>query len=361
MSDSGWSGVMTAERALSVVPVYASVKKIGDAISTLPIHAYAERSDGSRRRTALPPSLMSPIGAQTRVEWVQQAVASLLLRGNAYGVVAGVQPTGWPAAVRWVHPDRVRVDESATGAPAYWLDDRRLSADEMIHVPAFVVPGKARGLSPVENFALTFDAGREAQIASREWSRNRAVPGIRLKNTARTMTPTEADAMASRARQKIRNGEPFVSGSDWSLDVLSIPSGDAAFLESIKANATQVASIYDIPAEMIGGASGGSLTYNTVEGQATHFLTYTIRPWIVKLETALSERLLPRGQYLRFSMDAFIRVDTATRYGTYRTAREIGLLSIDEIRGLEDRQPLPNGEGATFAPLPLMPKVGGAQ
>lgn len=349
ITDSDWAGGMSQDRALSVVPVFAAVKKISDTISTLPIHSHLRRADGSRQPIANPLAIPSD---GTRVPWVKRLMTSVLLRGNAWGVMGGLS-RGWPTGVQWVSPDRVRVDDSKG---RFYLDNVEIDRERLIHVPAFVVPDRTEGLSPIRYFAETFDASLQAQRASRDWSRNRAIPGIRMKNTARTLSSAEADAMSAKAKQKIRNGEPFVSGSDWTLDVLSIPAGDAAFLQSIKAGATQVAAIFDIPAEMIGGESGGSLTYNTVELQATHFLTYTIRPWLVLLEDVLSARLMPRGQSLRFSMDAMIRPDTATRYGTYRTAREIGLMSIDEIRELEDRQPLPSGEGQTFAPLPLMPK-----
>ncbi len=349
ISDSDWSAGMSQDRALSLVPVFAAVKKISDTIATLPIHSYLRRADGSRQ--PMPNPLAIPADG-TRVPWVKRMMASALLRGNAWGLLGGLS-RGWPTSAEWLAPDRVRVDD-AKGA--IYLDGIEIDPERLIHIPATVIPGRTEGLSPIRYFAETFDAGIQAQRASRDWARNRAVPGIKLRNTARTMTAAEADAMSAKARQKIRNGEPFVSGSDWTLDVLSIPAGDAAFLESIKAGANQVAAIFDIPPEMIGGQSGGSLTYNTVELQATHFLTYTIRPWLVLIEDVLSARLMPRGQSLRFSMDAMIRPDTATRYGTYRTAREIGLMSIDEIRELEDRQPLPNGEGQEFAPLPLMPK-----
>lgn len=349
LSDSDWSGGMSQDKALSAVPVFAAVKKISDTISTLPIHSHLRRADGSRQ--PIPNPVAIPTDG-TRVPWVKRLMTSVLLRGNAWGVLGGLQ-RGWPTSVVWVSPDRVRVDDSQG---RFYLDNIETDPDRLLHIPAFVVPGRTEGLSPIRYFAETFDAGLQAQRASRDWSVNRAVPGVWMQKKDRAITPAEADTLAARARQKIRTGEPFVTGSDWALDVLSIPAGDAAFLQSIKAGATQVAAIFDIPPEMIGGESGGSLTYNTVELQATHFLTYTIRPWLVLLEDVLSAKLMPRGQSLRFSMDAMIRPDTATRYGTYRTAREIGLLSIDEIRELEDRQPLPGGEGQEFAPLPMMPK-----
>lgn len=335
---------MTTDRALSVVPVYAAVKLIAETASTLPMHAYVRTAEGRRRRDGLPVA----IGG---VSWRMQGFMSALLRGNAIGILSGSGANGWPTACTWVHPDRVRVDDSDGVRPQWFLDGRRVDESTILHIPAVVMPGRTLGISPVAAFALTFDAGREAQAASRDWSRNRAVPGVVFKNSGKTINPTEGDAIGERLRDKLRNGQPFVHGQDWSLDVMSIPPGDAAFLESIKATATQVASIFTIPPEMIGGESGGSMTYNTVEQQAIQFLTYTVRPWLVRFEEALSAKLMPRPQYVQFSTDGLIRVDTEARYRIHKIAREIGLRNIDELREIEDLTPLPDGQGQSYAPL----------
>ncbi len=141
-----------------------------------------------------------------------------------------------------------------------------------------------------------------------------------------------------------------MTGKDWKLDVVTLPADDAGFVASAKLNATQVASIYGVPAEMIGGEAAGSLTYSTVELNQIQFLTNTLRPWLVRLEAAFSS-LLPRPQYVRFNADAMIRSDTKTRWEVHQIARNIGAENIDEIRALEDMEPLPDGQGEDYTPL----------
>jgi hypothetical protein len=58
---------------------------------------------------------------------------------------------------------------------------------------------------------------------------------------------------------------------------------------------------------------------------------------------------------VRFNADAMLRTDTLTRYQTHRIARVIGLNNIDELRLLEDQEPLPNGQGQDYAPLVKAP------
>ena len=70
------------------------------------------------------------------------------------------------------------------------------------------------------------------------------------------LTVEQADTAAARMKAKLRNGDPFVTGNDWDLDVPTIPAADEAFLRAIN-NATQIASIYSVPPEMVGGTTGG--------------------------------------------------------------------------------------------------------
>ena len=117
-------------------------------------------------------------------------------------------------------------------------------------------------------------------------------------------------------------------------------------------NATQIASILNLPPDRIGGTRGDSLTYNTVE-QSTLQVIEALRPWLVRLETAFFG-ILPQNRYCRFNSDALLKTDLKTRTEIYHTQREMGLRSVDEIRDLEDLEPLPGGAGNEFIPLEVM-------
>ena len=360
MEQDGWLAADTlaplnAERALSVVPVYAAVRLISETLASFPVHAYVRTADG-RRRTELPAFLASPVDGSTAFEWLQRGAVSTLLQGNAYGFVTGLDRAGWPTGVQWVNPGRVRCAyESGSVRPAYWLDGRRLEHWQMVHVPAVVVPGKADGINPVRAFATTFDAARETQAGRRDWAKNRQLPGSILQNVKRSFKGPEADAVAARAEQKIRNGKVLALGSEWKYDVVTLPSQDVAFLESVKADANMAATIYTVPPELIGGSTGSSLTYSTVEGQFNWILTMTTRSWVSKFEGALS-RLMPPDRYIKLAVDSAVRTDVRTRFDVYKIARDIGLRNVDELRELEDLPPLPDGQGASYAPLAVTTK-----
>ena len=91
---------------------------------------------------------------------------------------------------------------------------------------------------------------------------------------------------------------------------------------------------------MIAADSGNSLTYANVEQRHLSLLKYAVGPWLVRLETALTD-LVPRGAYVKFNAGGLLRTDLKTRYESYEIALRAGFLTVAEVRELEDREPLP--------------------
>lgn len=330
--------------ALSVVPVFAACRLISDSIATLPLQAY--RKAGDERLSITLPGVFDK---ETRIEWLQQALMSMLLHGNAYGWVVAREGDGTPKNVIWLNPEQVSVDESGP-LPAFRWNGRVLDSKDVKHIPAYAVPGSVVGVSPIRACSLLADTGTATQKMMRDWFKGRAVPGLTMHNTEKTFDAAQAELISERLNARLRNGKPFVHGKDWEIEVMKMPAEDAGFVASARLNATQVATIYGIPPEMIGGESNSSLTYSTVESNLINFTTFTLRPWLAKLEQEFTSWLIQQ-RFVKFNVDAMIRVDTKTRYEVHRIAREIGLDNIDELRALEDKPPLPNGQGQDYTPL----------
>ena len=91
------------------------------------------------------------------------------------------------------------------------------------------------------------------------------------------------------------------------------------------------------------------MTYATTEQQGIDFLTHALRPWMVRsFEQALST-IMPRDLNARFNPDALLRTDVKTRMDAYQVALAIGALTQDEVRALEDRQPLDEKQQAQWS------------
>jgi phage portal protein BeeE len=82
-----------------------------------------------------------------------------------------------------------------------------------------------------------------------------------------------------------------------------------------------------------------SLTYANVEQRALDFLTFGLRPWLVRLETALSA-LLSSTTTVKFNAAALVRTDLLTRYQAHESAIRAGWKLRSEVRDLEDLPPV---------------------
>jgi len=346
----------TQERALTLIPVYAAVRLLSDTISTLPVKAY-RKVDDERQPITLPQLFLQMDFDGTLTDWVHRAVTSMALRGNAYGLVTARDGMQFPIAIQWLAPSDVFCDETNPAAPIWYWRGRRLSTEDVFHIPWFTVPGKVLGLSPIEAYATTVDIGLRAQAYGAAWFQSGGVPPGTFKNSARTLTNQQAEEIRERLVTSIRSGKPIVYGSDWDYNAIAVPPEEAQFIQTQKLTATQIASIYGIPPEMIGGETGSSLTYATVEQNNLRLATITLRPWLVQLERKFSA-ILPARQYVKFNADAIVRADLAGRYASYKIAADVGLLTKDEMRAYEDLPPLPPGQQmAPPAPAPTPPAV----
>lgn len=118
-----------------------------------------------------------------------------------------------------------------------------------------------------------------------------------------------------------------------------------------------IARIFRVPPHMI--AELTRATYSNIESQSIDFVVNTIRPWLVRFEQAFKQRLFDetdREHYAEFLIDGLLRGDIASRYSAYAVGRQWGWLSADDIREMENRNPLPDGQGETYlVPLNMIP------
>ncbi|MEH1059391.1 phage portal protein [Micromonospora sp. CPCC 206171] len=334
---------MTEDNALGLVPYFSCVRLLADQVSALPLHAYRETSDGQKLRAANVPVLTQPAAVVPRVQWVRQLVASLAIRGNAYGLVTARDEQGYPLAVEWLNPDEVFCDESKPTLPQYYWQGQPVPRENIVHIPWFVLPGKVRGLSPIATFANTIGVGLAATQYGASWFENGGTPPGVFKNKEKTFTPQQAQDVSESLSVAIRGRKPIVHGSDWDYTALKVSPEESQFIQTKKMNATEIAAIFGIPPEMVGGEAGGTLTYNTVEGNGINLLKIALNPILVLIESYLSE-LLPDGMVAQFNVDAVVRADIKTRYESHQIGINAGFLTPNEARALEDLPPLPGGD-----------------
>jgi phage portal protein BeeE len=103
---------------------------------------------------------------------------------------------------------------------------------------------------------------------------------------------------------------------------------------------------------MLGGETAGHEAYTSPEMRSTDLLTFALRPWLYRIERAVS-RLLPRTQTAKFNAGGMVRATLADRYAAHESGIRAGWLLRSEARALEDLPPVdgiddppPPGPGA---------------
>jgi hypothetical protein len=99
-----------------------------------------------------------------------------------------------------------------------------------------------------------------------------------------------------------------------------------------------VARAFNIPANMLN--IPGTTTYASVEQNNIQFITHTLRPIVQKLEDAFSPLMTryPGGEtaFIKWNLDGLARADIQARTSAYSTMIQSGVMSINDVRRLED-------------------------
>ena len=347
----------SAEGALRLAPLYAGTRLLADMVASLPLQQYRKVPGGKPVKLATSPLLDKPSAVGTLYDWLHMCMTSLVLHGNAWGYITGRDGYGYPTGIEWLPPERVTVldDPDQPWNPLrarVFFYGRAMTPDELFHVRAFSVPGKLEGLSPLRMFMTLIQSGQDALEYGASWYRAGGWPPGTFQNTELEVDPDQANEIKNRLTRAIQRREPLVYGKDWDYKPVSVPPSEAQFLDAMQMNASQIAAVLGLPPERIGGKRGDSLTYSTQEDETVSLITDTLRPWLVRLETALFD-VLPAQQYVRFNADAMLKTNTETRHKIYQLDRDMGLKTVNEIRELEELEPLSGAGGVGADPLPL--------
>jgi HK97 family phage portal protein len=340
-------GNVSVDKALTLVPVFGAARLLADTVASLTPVLYTRDKGGLQKQLPTPTLFSNPSVHGTIVDWLHRGTTSMALQGDAIGLITQRDYYNFPTMIEWLNPEQVQVlDGSLSGQGSFmnptWLwNGRRLDPRNIIHIPWFTVPWKVRGLSPIGAFRVTANVGLGAQDYAAEWFQNGGVPPGTFRNSQQKVSKEDADVLTSRITKRLKTRQPLVYGSDWEYTPIAIKPNEAQFIETARLTATQIAVIYGIPPDKIGGSTGDALTYSTVEMNTLDYLTFSARPWLVKWEQALN-RCFPRTQYVKFETSEMLRTDVKTRAEVDRISLgpTMPWKTQDEVRSKRDLPPM---------------------
>jgi HK97 family phage portal protein len=329
---TGAGGVM------SLVPLFAAIRLITDQFAATPIHGYRSLN-GVPQQLATDPQFLSPTMPSSQAVWKTQLITGLLTRGNAVGLHTAYGLDGYPTETVWVNPQDVQCMDDEPDKVEFFYLGRKLDVGTFVHIPWVVLPGRRWGLSPLGMFKTLWETGQAAQELSRNFYDSGGVPSGHLKNSERELDETVANETKLKFKMAVAGRDVLVTGNDWEYNAIGLPADQLAFVASLKLTATQIASIYGIAPEDIGGEAAAGLQYSTVEMNDIKLTNRTMRPWYTRVQDGLFH-CTPRGQYVQFNPDALVSADLKTRMEAHEIALRIGLEDQEEARADEDKAPM---------------------
>lgn len=342
------------DQAMRLGAVFACVDLLAELVSTLPVDVFKRQPSGPPKLLPVPAFLADPMGDGTGFEvWCRQVMTSLLLRGNAYGLVTDIDEFAFPRHIETLDPDRVSYRRDLNMGPmSWWLDSKQIDVwpdGPLWRLSAYSAPGSPVGMSPIRYAAETIGLGIANRNFGAKWFGDGLHPTAILESED-DISEAEAVLLKQRIYAAMDdNREALILGAGTKLTSMRVSPDESQFLETSQANVADVARYFRVPPEMIGGKAADNLTYANQEQRAISLLTFTVNPWLVRIERALS-RLRPRGQYVKFNADALLRTDLKTRYEAHVLAIRGGFATPNERRHLEDEAPITGADELLWPP-----------
>ena len=355
--------VVNERTAMQTTAVYACVRILAESIAGLPLHVYAYEGQGKERVPAHPLYFLlhdAPNPEMTSFVFRETLMTHLLLWGNAYaqilrdgmGRVIGLYP---------LLPDRMDVGRDSKTGELYYLYTRsteenpnfkaagqiRLRRTDVLHIPGLGFDGLV-GYSPIAMAKTAIGIALATEEYGATFFQNGARPAGVLEHPGVLKDPSKLRESLQSIYGGTKNaGKNAVLEEGVKYQQIAIPPEEAQFLETRKFQIDEIARLYRVPPHMVGDLEKSS--FSNIEQQSLEFVKYTLNPWVMRWEQSLQKALLTdkerKNYFIRFNVDGLLRGDYKSRMEGYAIGRQNGWLSANDIRSLEDMNPINADEG----------------
>jgi HK97 family phage portal protein len=356
-SSSGKS--VNADNVMRLSTVWACVRIISTSVAGLPLGVFRRKADGDRE-DARDFSLYdvihsSPNEDMTAFQFWQAVVSSMLLWGNAY---CEIHRSGSRViALDFLLPSRVDLDVDDDGRLEYWYRPRKgprrqIVRSDMLHIPAFSIDGRV-GMSAIRFGSEVFGAAMSADDAANGTFKNGLLPTVAF-SVDRVLNP----AQRSEFREYVKTvsgamnaGKSPVLEQGVKAETIGINPVDAQLLESRGHSIEEICRWFGVPPWMVGKTDAGSNWGTGLEQQMIAFLTFCISSITSQIQQCVNKRLLTpvdrRTYYTEFSLEAFLKADSAGRAEWYSKMTQNGIMTRDECR-VKENLPRHGGNAAVL-------------
>lgn len=341
--------VVSEKTVLQLSAVWACVRLIAETISTLPLQVYERTPAG--RKTADNHPLYSIIHTQpnadsTATVFWEAMIVAMLMGGNGVAQPKYIGPK--LVALNFLNPCRLSC--SRIQGKRVWrytkLDGTQITLTdaEVFRIPGFTLDGDW-GVSSVVYGSGVFGSALAAANASNSTFEKGMLPTVAFSLPGK-LNPKDRDdfrEMIKRISGALNAGESPVLEQGLTASQLGINPVDAQLLESRNFSVEEICRWFRVPPWMVGHTTNSTSFGTGIEQQMIAFLTFTLRPWLTRIEQAINMSLLSPNDrtkfYAEFNVEGLLRADSAGRAEFYNKMTSAGNMTRDEVRTRENLPP----------------------
>ncbi len=348
---------VSPESSLYCSAVLACVRVLSESIASMPFNLY-RRLPGGGKEIAEDHPLQEVLAYQpnewmTSFEWREWVQSQMLLWGNAYCLI---KPGRRGAVDQLIplHASRMKIVRLENGRLQYQYTEENKPVptpyrqDEIFHLRWLSSDG-VTGYVPTTLSKDAIALARATELHSSAFFGNGAQTGTYIE----TDQPHKPDAL-QRFRQQWDDAH---RGPGQAFKTVIMPHGfhkkndpvnnqHAELIATRRYQCEEVARHYRVPLSLLGDLS--NVRYNTVEQSAIDFATFSLIPHCRRWQFACRRDLITddKNYFVEFDVSALMAGDYQARSQFMREMFNMGVLSVDEIRGQIGYNPLPEGLGS---------------
>lgn len=361
-SDSGER--VDEKSAMQIATVYACVRLLAETVAGLPLHLY-RYTDGDEKGKEKAKDhplyrilYRQPNPEMTSFSFREVMMVQLLLWGNCYAQIIRDGRNGIMSLYPLL-PENMEIDRDEKGqifyiyhaytdeAPGENNKDIYFRQDEIFHVPGMGFNGLV-GFSPIAMMKNALGTTLAVEKYGSSFFKNGAQPSGVLEHPGVLKDPAKIRENWSAVYGGANNAHKVaVLEEGMQYKPISLPPEDSQFLSTRQFGVNEICRIFRVPPHMVQDLEHA--TFSNIEHQSIDFVVHTLTPWLVRFEQAvIKDLLLPDEQdeyFPKFNVDGLLRGDYQSRMQGYATGISNGFMSPNDVRRLEQLDPIPEEQG----------------
>ena len=349
--------------AMQIATVYACVRLLAESVAQLPLHLYRITDNANGKEKATDHPLYKILYRQSNPEMTsfsfrETMMTHLLLWGNAYAQIVRDGKNG-VLGLYPLPPENVEIDRDEQGklyyiyhaytdeVPGEHSKDIQFRREEILHIPGLGFNGLV-GFSPIAMMKNALGTTLAVEKYGSMFFKHGGQPSGVLEHPGTLKDPQKIRENWTQVYGGANNAHRVaVLEEGMHYTPISLPPEDSQFLSTREFDVEEICRIFRVPPHLVQDLKRS--TFNNIEHQGISYVQYTLMPWLNRFEQAVIKDVLLEDEqdlyFPKFNVDGLLRGDYESRMRGYSIGFANGFLSPNDIRRLENMDPIPDELG----------------